>query len=201
MTEAPLRIGLAGAGPWAHAMHAPTFAAGPETTVTAVHVRRAEAAGELAGKYGAVATTDFDELLGTCDAVAFAVRPDIQADLAKRAARAGKAVLLEKPVALTLPAARELAETIESAGVVSQLVLTKRYLPATREFLEQARSFPPSAPAPATCTAPSSAAISPPAGASNTARCPTSAPTCWTSSKPRSAPSARSAPPATRPGG
>ncbi|MEV8614723.1 Gfo/Idh/MocA family oxidoreductase [Amycolatopsis sp. NPDC051373] len=141
MTETPLRIGLVGAGPWAHTMHAPTFAAGPETTLTAVYARRAEAAAELAGKYGAVATTDFDALLGTCDAVAFAVRPDVQADLARRAARAGKAVLLEKPVALTLPAARELADTIEIAGVVSQLVLTKRYLPATREFLDRARSF------------------------------------------------------------
>lgn len=141
MTEDPVRIGLIGAGPWAHTMHAPTFAAGPETTLTAVYARRAEAAAELARKYGAAATTDFDELLGTCEAVAFAVRPDIQAELAKRAARAGKAVLLEKPVALTLTAARDLAETIEAAGVASQLVLTKRYLPTTRVFLKQATSF------------------------------------------------------------
>ncbi|MEW2505892.1 Gfo/Idh/MocA family protein [Amycolatopsis sp. CA-161197] len=141
MIGEPVRVGLVGAGPWAHTMHAPTFAAGPETTLTAVYARRAEAAAELARKHGATATTDFDELLGMCEAVAFAVRPDIQADLARRAARAGKAVLLEKPVALTLPAARELAETIEDAGVVSQLVLTKRYLPETRQFLHRAKAF------------------------------------------------------------
>ncbi|WIX75593.1 Gfo/Idh/MocA family oxidoreductase [Amycolatopsis carbonis] len=141
MTGEPVRVGLVGAGPWAHTMHAPTFAAGPETTLTAVYARRAEAAAELAGAYGAKGTADFDELLDACEAVAFAVRPDIQADLARRAARAGKAVLLEKPVALTLPAARELAETIEAAGVVSQLVLTKRYLPETRRFLERATAF------------------------------------------------------------
>ncbi|QRP48500.1 Gfo/Idh/MocA family protein [Amycolatopsis sp. FDAARGOS 1241] len=140
MTE-PVRIGLVGAGPWAHTMHAPTFAAGPDTTLTAVYARRAEAAGELAAAHGAKGTTDFDELLGECEAVAFAVRPDVQAALAQRAARAGKAVLLEKPVALTVPAARELAEAVEAAGVVSQLVLTKRYLPETRRFIERARAF------------------------------------------------------------
>jgi predicted dehydrogenase len=131
VTAAPVRVGLVGAGPWAHTMHAPTFAAGPETTLTAVYARRAEAAAELADAHGAKGTTDFDELLDACEAV----------DLARRAARAGKAVLLEKPVALTLPAARELAETIDEAGVVSQLVLTKRYHPETRRFVERAKAF------------------------------------------------------------
>ncbi|MEU4673456.1 Gfo/Idh/MocA family oxidoreductase [Amycolatopsis sp. NPDC023774] len=141
MTAAPVRVGLVGAGPWAHTMHAPTFAAGPETTLTVVYARREEAAAQLADAHGAKGTTDFDELLDACEAVAFAVRPDVQADLARRAARAGKAVLLEKPVALTLPAARELAETIDEAGVVSQLVLTKRYHPETRRFVERAKTF------------------------------------------------------------
>ncbi|MGW4488506.1 Gfo/Idh/MocA family protein [Amycolatopsis sp. NPDC004368] len=141
MSAEPVRVGLVGAGPWAHRMHAPTFAAGPETKLTAVYARRAEAAAELAAAHGATPTTDFDELLDGCEAVVFAVRPDVQAELAGRAARAGKAVLLEKPVALTPAAARELAEAIDAAGVVSQLVLTKRYLPETRRFVERARSF------------------------------------------------------------
>lgn len=142
MTTEPVRVGLVGAGPWAHTMHAPNLAAGPETTLTAVYARRAEAAKDLAEAFGALGTDDFDELLARCEAVAFAVRPDIQAKLAQRAARAGKAVLLEKPIALSLDAARELADVVREAGVVSQLVLTKRYHPTTRNFLAEAASFP-----------------------------------------------------------
>lgn len=141
MEPRPVRVGLVGAGPWAEAMHAPTLAAGPETVLTAVHARRAEAAERLAARFGAVGTTAFDELLDRCEAVAFAVPPYVQAELAARAARAGRAVLLEKPLALSLAAARELATAVADAGVVSQLVLTKRYHPATRRFLAAAESF------------------------------------------------------------
>jgi predicted dehydrogenase len=140
-TKEPVRVGLAGAGAWAHTMHAPTLAAGPETTLTAVYARRAEAADELAAKFGATGTTRFEELLARCDAVAFAIRPDIQAELAKTAARAGKAILLEKPLALSLEAARELADVVSAEGIVSQLVLTKRYHESTRLFLSKAASL------------------------------------------------------------
>lgn len=139
--SATVRVGLVGAGPWAHTMHAPTLAAAPDTTLAAVYARRAEAAEELATKFGALGTTHFEELLERCDAVAFAVRPDIQAELAKIAARAGKAILLEKPLALSLDAARELAEVVAAEGVVNQLNLTKRYHPSTRLFLNDAGSF------------------------------------------------------------
>ncbi|HET6212856.1 MAG TPA: Gfo/Idh/MocA family oxidoreductase, partial [Micromonosporaceae bacterium] len=68
----PVAVGLAGAGPWARMTHAPMLAAGPDTRLTAVWARRESAATELAGGYGAVACTSFDELLQRCDAVAFA---------------------------------------------------------------------------------------------------------------------------------
>ena len=122
-------------------MHAPTLAAGPETTLTAVQARRPAAAAELAEAYGAHATTDFDELLDRCDAVAFAVRPDVQAELAGTGGRCGQGAAAGQAVALDLAAARGLAETVAAAGVVSQLVLTKRYHEATRRFLAQATGF------------------------------------------------------------
>ncbi|MDI3419387.1 Gfo/Idh/MocA family protein [Streptomyces luteolus] len=134
----PVRVGLVGAGPWARAMHARTLAAGPETRLTAVWARRQEAAAEVAADHGAAAAATFDELLDRCEAVAFAVPPAVQAELAVRAAKAGKALLLEKPLGPDLASARRVTEAIEDAGVVSQLVLTKRYHPATREFLARA---------------------------------------------------------------
>lgn len=117
------------------------LAAGPETRLAAVWSRRPEAARELAAPHGAEVAESFDALLERCDAVAFAVPPDVQVELAVRAARAGKALLLEKPLALTLEDAERLAREAEDAGVVTQLMLTHRYRGRTEEFLAQAREF------------------------------------------------------------
>ncbi|WP_010269954.1 hypothetical protein [Streptomyces sp. SA3_actG] len=54
-------------------MHARVLAAGPETRLTAVWARRPEAAAALAAEHGATAAGSFEELLDTCEAVAFAV--------------------------------------------------------------------------------------------------------------------------------
>ncbi|MFD8689425.1 Gfo/Idh/MocA family protein [Streptomyces sp. NPDC059651] len=134
----PVRVGLVGAGPWARAMHARMLAAGPETVLTAVWARRPEAAAELAQAHGARAAGSFAELLDHCEAVAFAVPPAVQAGLAVQAAAAGRALLLEKPLGADLAAARAVAEAVAEHGVISQLVLTKRYHPATRAFLAEA---------------------------------------------------------------
>ncbi|WP_399126986.1 Gfo/Idh/MocA family oxidoreductase [Streptomyces sp. ITFR-6] len=119
-------------------MHARMLAAGPETALTAVWARRPEAAAELARAHGARAAGSFEELLDHCEAVAFAVPPAVQAGLAVRAAAAGRALLLEKPLGADLAAARAVADAVAEHGVVSQLVLTKRYHPATRAFLAEA---------------------------------------------------------------
>lgn len=137
-TPAPVAVGLIGAGPWARTMHARMLAAGPETRLAAVWARRPEAAAEVAAAYGAVAAGSVEELFDACEAVAFAVPPRVQAPLAVRAARAGLAVLLEKPLGADLAAARAVADAVAEAGVVSQIVLTKRYHPSTRDFLARA---------------------------------------------------------------
>jgi len=137
----PVEVGLVGAGPWASAMHGPVLAAGPQTRLAAVWARRPEAAARLAARLGAHAAGSYEELLDRCEAVAFAVPPDVQAALASHAARAGKALLLDKPIALDLDGARALADTVAECGVVTQLVLTKRYHPSTRAFLTAAATF------------------------------------------------------------
>ena len=131
----PLRVGLVGAGPWAQIFTAPLLAAGPHCALAAVWARRADAAEALAARHGVPAAHDLDQLFASCDAVAFAVPPDVQAELAACAVRAGRHVLLEKPIAMTLAGAEALADAVGSAGVRSQVVLTNRYLPSMREFL------------------------------------------------------------------
>lgn len=136
MTGDTLRVGVVGAGPWAHRIHAPGIAAHPRTSLTAVWARRGDAAAELAARHGAVAAADFDNLLGQVDAVAFAVPPSVQAPLATRAAAAGKHLILEKPLAADTQLAGELVDAVERAGVVTQMVLTFRYAAATRKWLD-----------------------------------------------------------------
>jgi predicted dehydrogenase len=140
-TVRAVRVGLVGAGPWARMLHAPMLAGGPEMTLVGIWARRPEAARELAEAHGSRAIGSLEELWELCEAVAFAVPPDVQAELATATAGAGRHLLLDKPVALTVGAAEGLAAAVAEAGVVSQMVLTNRYGPRGRAFLAEAEGF------------------------------------------------------------
>lgn len=142
-TSEALRVGLVGAGPWAQFVHAPTLAAHPGVELTGVWARRADAADALALANGTVACASRDQLYDRCDAVVFAVPPDVQAVMAVEAAQAAKTVLLEKPLALDLAAAEDLVRAVDEAGVGSQVVLTWRYTEAARRLVAGAASLTP----------------------------------------------------------
>lgn len=142
MTE-PVRVGLVGAGPWAQMFTAQMLAAGPHTTLSGVWARRSDVAAELAGRFGAPGFDDLDALIDVSDALAFALPPDVQAELALRAARKGKGLLLDKPIGLSFDAAERFAGAVGETGVVSQVVLTNRYIDAVREFLAGVAAFAP----------------------------------------------------------
>ncbi|MFD1538221.1 Gfo/Idh/MocA family protein [Nonomuraea guangzhouensis] len=127
----PVSVGLIGAGPWAERAHAPMLVKSPYLRFAGVWARRPEAAAGL----GAPVFERVEELFDACEAVAFCVPPAVQAELGVRAARAGKALLLEKPLADSLENARRLADAVREAGVASQLVLTMRYTTQVRAFL------------------------------------------------------------------
>ncbi|WP_436493286.1 Gfo/Idh/MocA family protein [Actinokineospora sp. HUAS TT18] len=131
MGDTVLRVGLVGAGPWAAVVHAPGIAGHPGTELTAVWARRPEAARE----FGAPVVGGFDELLSEVDAVAFAVPPAIQAELATKAAKAGKHLILEKPIAESVESAERLADAVGEAGVASVVVFIRRFAPETRAWL------------------------------------------------------------------
>ncbi len=139
--DTPIRMGLVGAGPWATIFTAPLLAAGPDLQLEAVWARRADVATELAARHGATTAASIEELIERCDAVAFAVPPNIQAEVAAQVAAAGRPVLLDKPIGMTVSQADQLAGVIAKAGVISQVVLTNRYLPAMRQFLTESAGF------------------------------------------------------------
>ena len=69
------------------------------------------------------------------DAVAFAVPPHVQAPLAVRAAQAGKHLLLEKPIALSVDDADKLVAAVEAADVASVVFFTWRFNTEIRAWL------------------------------------------------------------------
>ena len=135
---AAIEVGLVGAGPWAQLVHGPVLAAGPETHLVGVWARRPDAASQLASRLGVRPFGLYEDLLDACEAVAFSVPPAVQAELATTAARQGRALLLEKPIAEDLDGALRLADAVGEAGVVSQVVLSWRYAAPVRAFLEAA---------------------------------------------------------------
>ncbi|MFF5087720.1 Gfo/Idh/MocA family protein [Streptomyces niveus] len=145
-----LRIALLGTGPWAGRTHAPAIAAHPDVVFSGVWGRRPEAAAALAAAHDTTAYAGggeggpgeggldgLDALLAVSDAVAFALPPDIQAPLAARAAAAGCHLLMDKPVATTVPGARAVADAAELAGVASLVFCTLRFAAGTAEWVEE----------------------------------------------------------------
>ena len=131
-----IRVGLVGAGPWASMFTAPMLAAGPDLSFAAIWTRRPEAATALAQTYDATAVGSYEQLLEASDAVAFSVPADVQAGLAVTAARAGKSLLLEKPVSFTVADAEAIAAAADDARVATQLMLTYRFTEQVRSFLD-----------------------------------------------------------------
>jgi predicted dehydrogenase len=136
-TDSPLRCGLVGTGHWAQITHAPALAGTDGIQFSSVWGRDPQAARALASAHGATAYPDLDAFLASVDAVVFAVPPDVQSDIAVRAARAGKHLLLEKPVALTEPAADALAQAVADAQVASVVFFTARFDPQIRAWLDE----------------------------------------------------------------
>ena len=136
-----MRLGLVGTGYWASFTHAPALATTPGATLTAVWGRNPDATSALAARHGAIPCHDFDQFLSRVDAVAFSVPPHVQAPLAVRAAEAGKHLLLEKPVALSVEDADAVVTAVEKNGVASVVFFTWRFNREIRAWLadEQAR--------------------------------------------------------------
>lgn len=131
-----LRFGLLGTGYWAAETQGAGLAAHSEADLVAVWGRDPAKAGALAKRYGATAYEDVDALLSEVDAVAIAVPPDVQADLALRAAHAGRHLLLDKPVALDTGAADRIVAAVGERGLASVVFFTNRFYGNIVEFLD-----------------------------------------------------------------
>lgn len=113
----PLRIGLVGAGPWALGELGPAVNELATVELSGLWSRSPERAHAVGRDLDCAVFDDYEDLLAHCDAVVMAVAPSAQPEPAIAAARAGRAVWLEKPLAATLEAAEAMAVAIRSAQV------------------------------------------------------------------------------------
>ncbi|WOX16559.1 Gfo/Idh/MocA family oxidoreductase [Streptomyces sp. N50] len=132
-----MRIGLLGTGPWARMAHAPALSGHDAWDFAGVWGRRPDAAKELADQHGVPAYDDVDALLADVDAVAVALPPSIQAELAVRAARAGRYLLLDKPLAPTVEQGRAVVDAVRETGVASVVFFTTRFQPETEAWITE----------------------------------------------------------------
>ncbi len=119
MAHERLRIGVAGAGHFGR-FHALKLAAAPRAELVGVHDPDAARAEALARETRS-AVLGWDALLAGCDAVVVAAPAEVHFPLADAALRAGRHVLVEKPIAETLADADALGALASARGLVLQV--------------------------------------------------------------------------------
>jgi len=114
-----LAVGFIGAGNYASSMLLPHLAALDDVKLSHVATTRSLSAVNAQRRFGFdTASTSADAVLHdeSLDAIFIVTRHHTHADLVCRALQAGKAVFVEKPLALTLDELRRIAETADSTG-------------------------------------------------------------------------------------
>jgi len=128
--------GIIGIGKHADTRMAPAFSRTSNSRLVAVCSRDRERALAFAAKHGAAAGYDsFEQLLENRDVeVVYVATPhNLHRQYVLQAAEAGKHVLCEKPMALTVAEAEEMVEACHRAGVVLGVCFQNRFHPAHQE--------------------------------------------------------------------
>lgn len=131
--EKKMRFAVIGCGRIAP-KHAEAIVALPEAELVAVCDIVPELARSFAAKYGGEPYTDYLSMLerADIDVVTVATPSGLHAEMGVAAAKAGKHVLVEKPMAMTLKAADQLIAACRSAGVKLGVIHQNRFNPAIR---------------------------------------------------------------------
>ena len=133
-----IKLALIGCGALGRT-HAECISNIPEASFVAYVDIVEDAAKSAMEKFGGeYATADVDRVLSdkSIDAVYICTLHDSHASLAIAAAKAGKHILIEKPLALTMDDCEEIASEVKSAGVHLMPAFKMRYYPLIRKAHE-----------------------------------------------------------------
>lgn len=125
-------LGFIGLGYWGIRLARAATASGA-AVVAGGFARSAESRAAFVEEFGGQAHCDLNSLLASdIDAVVIATPIATHADIAVQAARAGRHVLVEKPITLDVASARRVVDAAEEAGVILQVGHQRRRRAATR---------------------------------------------------------------------
>ncbi len=137
-----IKVGLIGGGGIVDAHIRGYRAYADEIEVTAVADVVDETARRRAAELGAAAYTDFRQMIieADLDAVDICLPHHLHAEAIVAAAQAGKHILCEKPLCLTVQQADQVQRAVSAAGVTLMCAHNQLFLPAVstaRELLDQ----------------------------------------------------------------
>jgi len=124
----PVRVGILGAG-FMGSTHARAFAATGNAHIGGIWSRQREKAEALAAESGSVVWDDANALIESpeIDAVSITLPTFVHREYAVAALKAGKAVLLEKPMALTLADCDAILAAQQESGSLLMIAHTLRF--------------------------------------------------------------------------
>ncbi|MEU8733411.1 bi-domain-containing oxidoreductase [Streptomyces tendae] len=135
--KTPVRLAFVGAGNYATSMLLPHLAQRDGVELSTVVTTTALSAANAQRKFGfREATTDLDAVLGdaSVDAVFVVTRHSSHAELTRKALLAGKAVFVEKPLALTSEELAGVLDAVEESGNDRlQVGFNRRFAPLLQE--------------------------------------------------------------------
>ena len=129
----PVRAGVVGVGGIGR-NHARIYAALPGVELAAVHDTDAARAAALAAEFGTQAVGSVAELAALVEVASVAVPTVAHRAVGEELLRAGRHVLVEKPIAATHDDARALVTLAREQGLVLQVGHIERYNPVLREL-------------------------------------------------------------------
>ena len=113
-----IRVGIIGCGKIAQVRHIPEYAANPHAEVYGFYDINLARAEELAKKYGGKAFASYEALLADpeIEAVSVCAANHAHAEISIAALKAGKHVLCEKPMAVTLEECEAMVAAAKESG-------------------------------------------------------------------------------------
>jgi predicted dehydrogenase len=127
MGHAPLRVAVVGMGWWSDVL-ADAIGRSTEIEIAGCYTRSEDKRRAFAAKYKCFAFESYEALLADASipAIVNTTPNNVHLATTRQAARAGKHVFLDKPIANTVAEGREIAEICKQAGVVAALGYQRR---------------------------------------------------------------------------
>ena len=126
-----LNVGVIGVG-YLGQHHARIFSEIEGVNLTAVIDSDLKRAEEIASKYGGKAFADHREAMGAVDAFSIAAPTTMHHRIALDCIRAGKDILVEKPIAATIEEADDIIRESDKSGLIVQIGHLERFNPAVQ---------------------------------------------------------------------